>query len=112
LRGCDAGKQQRKGCAVSIGAPTERPVADDGLTAAVEVDVRGRWDALALYEQLSSFHSFLVQHATDQWVIHASAPGCHGAPLAEALHLIDEWCAERCLDKEVRIDSQLRLTRR
>jgi hypothetical protein len=37
---------------MSIGASPAPPVADDGLTGAVEVEVRGRWDALALYELL------------------------------------------------------------
>jgi hypothetical protein len=79
---------------------------------AVEIDVRGRWDALALYERLSSFHSFLVQHTTDRWVVHARAPGCHGEQLAAALYAIDEWCAERHLKVSVRVDSQLRDTGR
>ena len=74
----------------------------------VEVDVQGRWDALALYELLAPFRSFLVQHASDRWVVHASAPGGQGEPLAEALHAIDEWCAERRLDPSVRVDSEPR----
>ncbi len=95
---------------MSIGASPAPPVADDGLMGAVEVDVRGRWDALALYELLAPFRSFLVQHTTDRWVVHASAPGCRGEPLAEALHAIDAWCAERRLEPSVRVDSQLRDT--
>lgn len=90
---------------MSIGA-SPASLADDGLMAAVEVEVRGRWDALALYELLAPFHSFLVQLSADRWVVHASAPGCHGEPLAEALRAIDEWCAERRLDASVRVDSQ------
>ena len=93
---------------MSIGASPASHVADDGVMTAVEVDVRGRWDALGLYELLSPFRSFLVQHTTDRWVVHASAPGCHGEPLAEALHAIDEWCAERRLEISVRVDSQRR----
>ena len=93
---------------MSIEASLAPHVADDGAMTAVEVDVRGRWDALALYELLSPFHSFLVQHAADCWVVHASAPGCHGEPLAEALHAIEEWCAERRLDLSVRVDPQRR----
>ena len=76
--------------------------------AAVEVDVRGRWDALALYELLAPFQPFLVQHSTDRWVVHAKAPGRQGRQLAEALDAIDEWCAERRLDPPVRVDAQLR----
>jgi hypothetical protein len=101
----DAEASQRKERAVSIGTAAAPRVADDGLLAAVEVDVRGRWEALALYELLAPFQSFLVQHTTDQWVVHARAPGCNGEPLAEALQAIDEWCAERCLDRSVRVDS-------
>jgi hypothetical protein len=76
--------------------------------ATVEVDVQERWDALALYELLAPFRSFLVQHASDRWVVHASAPGCRGEPLAEALAAIDDWCAERRLEPSVRVDSNPR----
>lgn len=93
---------------MSIEAPAAPHLAADGVTAAVEVDVRGRWDALALYELLAPYDSFLVQHATDRWVVHARAPGRQGRPLAEALRAIDEWCAERRLAPSVRVDAQLR----
>lgn len=83
---------------MSIGVSPAPPVAHAGPAAAVEVDVHGRWDALALYELLAPFNSFLVQHTTDRWVVHASAPECRGESLAEALHAIDEWCAERRID--------------
>lgn len=90
---------------MSVGVSPAPPVTDAALTAAVEVDVHGRWDALALYELLAPFNSFLVQHGTDRWVVHATAPGCRGELLAEALHAIDEWCAERRIDTSVRVDS-------
>jgi hypothetical protein len=73
-----------------------------------EVDVRGRWDALALSELLVPFHSFLVQHTTDRWVVHARTPGCHGESLLEALLAIEEWRAERGLDAPVRLNAQPR----
>ena len=57
----------------------------------IEIEVRGRWDALALSELLIPFHSFLVQHDQERWVVHARAPGCRGEPLSEALAAIDDW---------------------
>jgi hypothetical protein len=53
---------------------------------------------------LVPFHSYLVQHTTDRWVVHARAPGRHGEPLAEALRAIDEWRGERRLDAPAHID--------
>jgi hypothetical protein len=69
--------------------------------------VRGRWDALALSEALASFHSFLVQHGPDRWVVHARSPGWHGEPLDQALAAIDHWRNERAMEAAVRIDGQL-----
>ena len=57
----------------------------------IEIEVRGRWDALALSELLIPFHSFLVQHDHEHWVIHARAPGRRGESLSEALAAIDGW---------------------
>jgi len=90
---------------MSIGASPASVVADR-IEAAVEVDVRNRWDALALSELLVPFHSFLVQHTADRWVVHARAPGWHGEPLLEALRAIEEWRAERGLDAPVRVKAQ------
>jgi hypothetical protein len=61
----------------------------------IEIEVQGRWDALALSELLIPFHSFLVQHDHERWVVHARAPGCHGEPLPEALEAVEDWRAER-----------------
>jgi hypothetical protein len=89
---------------VSIGAAPATPaVAEEAVGTAVEIDVDGRWDALALSELLVPFHSFLVQHTAERWVVHARAPGCHGEPLADALRAIEEWQAERRLDASVRV---------
>jgi hypothetical protein len=63
----------------------------------IEIEVHGRWDALALSELLIPFHSFLVQHDHECWVIHARAPGCRGEPLSDALASIDEWWSGRHL---------------
>lgn len=57
----------------------------------IEIDVQGRWDALALSELLIPFHSFLVQHDHERWVIHARAPGHRGESLSDALAAIDDW---------------------
>ena len=75
---------------------------------AVEIEVRGRWDALALSEQLIPFHSFLVQHGPEQWVVHARTPGCHGEALDVAIAVIDEWRDERATEAAVRVDGRLR----
>jgi hypothetical protein len=66
-------------------------VASEVTTTEIEVDVQGRWDALALSELLIPFHSYLVQHDHEHWVIHAQAPGCRGESLSEALEAIDAW---------------------
>src|SRR5688500_582387 len=104
-RGWNAQRSQRKERSVSTGAsPAPAEAAHRAVAAAaVEVDVRGRWDALALAELLVPFHSFLVQRTTDRWVVHARAPGCHGAPLSDALSAIEEWRAERGLEAPVRV---------
>jgi hypothetical protein len=70
----------------------------------VEVEVRGRSDALTLCEMLVRFHSFLVQQTSDRWVVHARAPGWCGEPLVDVLRAIDEWRGERRGDPLVRID--------
>jgi hypothetical protein len=89
---------------VSIGAAPATPVGTEASVGiAVEIDVDGRWHALALSELLIPFHSFLVQHTAERWVVHARAPGCHGEPLADALRAIAEWQAERRLDASIRI---------
>lgn len=86
---------------------TVRPLSvTNGPDVAIEVDVRGRWEALALFELLQPFHAFLVQHAGDQWVVHASAPGHRGEPLGAALRAVDQWCAERDLDPTVRVEGR------
>ena len=93
---------------MSTGASPATATTDYSVVAALEVDVRGRWDALALCELLVPFHSFLVQHTTDRWVVHARTPGCHGEPLSEALRAIEEWRDGRSLDAPVRLNAQTR----
>jgi len=73
-------------------------LAESNTAAAIEIDVDGRWDALALSEHLIPFHSFLVQYEEQRWVVHARTPGCHGEDLADALRAIDDWVAERGLE--------------
>ena len=81
--------------------------ADDALAAAVEIDVRGRWDAVELAELLIPYHSFLVQRTSDCWVVHARAPGHRGEPLAGALSAIQRWVAERRREGvTVRVDAR------
>ncbi len=78
-------------------------MAKESAAAAIEIDVDGRWDALALAEALIPFHSFLVQHTSERWVVHIRAPGWHGEPLAEALRAIEHWRAEGRIEAAVRV---------
>lgn len=91
-------------------APHEPVEAGGDVT--VEVEVRGRWDALALSEQLIPFHSFLVQHGPERWVVHARSPGCHGEPVDQALAAIADWRDERVVEAAVRVDGRLHGERR
>jgi hypothetical protein len=72
----------------------------------IEIEVHGRWDALALSELLIPFHSFLVQHDQEHWVVHARAPGFHGEPLPDALEAIEEWRADRSAHASCRVDGR------
>jgi hypothetical protein len=73
-------------------------LAESDAAAAIEIELDGRWDALALSEHLIPFHSFLVQYEEQRWVVHARTPGRHGEDLDEALRAIDDWVAERGLE--------------
>ena len=84
-------------------APATTVGAEASVGSAVEIDVDGRGHALALSELLIPFHSFLVQHTAQRWVVHARVPGSHGEPLADALRAIGKWRAERRLDASVRV---------
>lgn len=91
---------------MSMGPAPAPVVAGHSVESEVKVDVYGRWDALALSKLLTPFHSFLVQHTIDRWVVHARAPGCHGEQLTEALRAIEEWRAERQPEASVQVDAQ------
>jgi hypothetical protein len=78
-------------------------VAQASVTARIEIDVGGKWDALRLMERLIPFHSFLVQHTAERWAVHARTPGSHGESLADALGVIDEWQTTRDIDASVRV---------
>ena len=68
-----------------------------GRMASLEIEVRSRWDALALSEMLIPYHSYLVQFDCRRWVVHARVPGCHGEPLDGALGKVKDWLADRSL---------------
>jgi hypothetical protein len=69
----------------------------------------GRWDACALLAQLAPYRSFLVQHGSQQWVVHAETPGCHGEDTASALAAIEECLEARGVDAiSIRIDGMTR----
>lgn len=76
-------------------APSTSAVAEASVTAQIEIDAGGHWDALRLMERLIRFHSFLVQRTPEHWVVHARAPGCRGESLADALGLVEEWQSPR-----------------
>ena len=63
--------------------------------ASIAVEIHGRWDALALAEALSPYHSFLVHHEGQRWIVHARVPGCHDESLEDALGVLEDWWAER-----------------
>jgi hypothetical protein len=73
----------------------QQPSVQRERVTTIEIEVQGRWDALALSELLIPFHSFLVQLDHERWVVHARAPGCHGEPLPDALEVIGHWRSER-----------------
>jgi hypothetical protein len=70
----------------SIGTDVE---ATDAGVGAVEIRLGRRTDALALMVDLIPFHSFLVQHDREHWVVHARVPGCHGETLDDLLSTIE-----------------------
>jgi hypothetical protein len=70
-------------------------VAEEAPSVSIDVEVRGRWGALALAEVLIPYHSFLVQHDGERWVVHARVPGCHNESLEDALGALENWCAEQ-----------------
>lgn len=76
-------------------AAVEAAVETETSAAALEIDVDGRWDALALSEILIPYRSFLVQHHGHRWVVHARAPGGNGEPLESALRAVEEWARTR-----------------
>jgi len=78
--------------------------AEEEIPADLRIEVSGRWDAVALLELLVPFHSFLVEHTSDRWAVHARVPGSRGEPLAEALRVIGEWRAERPAETPVRVE--------
>lgn len=76
-------------------AAAQPPADQRERMTTIEVEVDGRWDALALSEALIPFRSFLVQHDRERWVVHARVPGWHGERLPDALEAIEEWSAEQ-----------------
>jgi hypothetical protein len=96
------GKLEKRAIVLGKGA-----VAGTVEITTLEIGVPGRWDALALSQRLSPYHSFLVQYESERWVVHAQAPGCHGERLESALSAIEEWLVERQIeDAPVRVDGR------
>lgn len=77
------------------------------MPATIEIDVQERWDAVALMRRLDPYHSYLVQFAPEQWLVHAECPGCHGERLPNALAAIEESLAARHVEgAAVRVDGR------
>lgn len=77
------------------------------MPTTVEVDVWGRWDALALLQRLIPYRSYLVQYGPDHWRVHAEAPGRHGEPLPDALGAIEQCLDDRRVRRaSVRVDGR------
>jgi hypothetical protein len=77
-------------------ATQAQPDQRGGVTR-IEIEVKIRWDALRLLNSLIPYHSFLIQHDHDRWIVHARAPGYQGQPLSDALDAICEWRNNRGL---------------
>jgi hypothetical protein len=63
------------------------------MPATIEIDVRGRWDAVALMRRLDHYHSYLVQYEPERWQVHAECPGSRGERLPSALAAIEQSLA-------------------
>jgi hypothetical protein len=59
--------------------------------AAVEIRIEERHEALALMAALIPFHSFMVQHDREHWVVHARVPGCHGEDFEDLVTVLERW---------------------
>lgn len=75
------------------GTPTDASPGENVITTAVEIGVQERRKALRLMDVLIPFHTFLVQHERDRWVVHARVPGYHGESLDDLLLAIEDWGA-------------------
>ena len=77
------------------------------MPATIEIDVQGRWDAVALLRRLDPYHSYLIQFAPQRWLVHAECPGCHGEPLPCALAAVEEALDARHVEgAAVRVDGR------
>lgn len=77
------------------------------MPATIEIDVEGRWDAVALMQRLDPYRPYLIQFAPERWLVHAQCPGCHGERLPSALAAIDDSLAARHVERaEVRVDGR------
>jgi hypothetical protein len=75
------------------------------MPAMIEIDVHGRWEAVALMRRLDPFRSYLIQLAPDRWLVRAEAH--RGESLRTALAAIDEsLAARRVTGASVRVDGE------
>jgi hypothetical protein len=70
------------------------------MPTTLEIDVRGRWDAVELLGRLTGCHSHLIQldlHG-ERWLVRARTPGEHGEGIVEVVAAIEEWQRERGIE--------------
>lgn len=81
------------------------------MPATIEIDVEGRWDAVALMQRLDPYRPYLIQFAPGRWLVHAQCPGCHGERLPSALAAIEDSLAARHIERaDVRVDGRRHAT--
>jgi hypothetical protein len=77
------------------------------MPTTIEIDVQGRWDAIALMQRLDPYRPYLVHFAPERWLVRAECPGCHGERLPSALAAIEESLAARRVERAaVRVDGR------
>jgi hypothetical protein len=92
---------------VLLAATDQRSAERRSMPATIEIDVHGRWDAVALLQRLNPYRPHLIQFAPERWRVHLEAPGCHGERLPSALATIEESLAARQVeDATVRVDGR------
>lgn len=64
-------------------------VGHDVAPVTVAIRLEERREALDLMASLTAFHSFIVEHDRQRWVVHARVPGCSGETLDDLVATIE-----------------------